>query len=333
MSSTPSSCSRERSANGYAPRTIASQLVHRPGRVGAHRHELLGQHVERQAGDLRLLDRPSAHARSTTAAHSSRSPRYFGKMRPRLGAPTWWPARPMRCRPRATLRGLSTWMTRSTAPMSMPSSRLLVATSAGSRPGLQLLLDQGALLAREAAVVGARHLLLGQLVEAQRQPLGQPAVVHEDQRRAVGPDEREQLRVHRRPDRPAPPLRRPAPRPGPRRSARAASPARACPRPAPRTSRSSSFADAGVHDRHRPRPARRRPGPPGSARPPTAGAGWPRARCAGGRRRRRPPPAPGAPSRGPGARRAWWRRPRGSRRRSPTGRPRASRCPREVSSR
>ncbi len=74
--------------------------------------------------------------RETTAAHSSRSPRYLGKMRPRLGASTWCPARPMRCMPRATLRGLSTWITRSTAPMSMPSSRLLVATSAGSSPAL-----------------------------------------------------------------------------------------------------------------------------------------------------------------------------------------------------
>jgi len=78
---------------------------------------------------------PSCIRRVTTAV-SSRSPRYFGKMTPLLGAPTWWPARPTRCRPRATLVGLSTWMTRSTAPMSMPSSSELVATSAGSRPAL-----------------------------------------------------------------------------------------------------------------------------------------------------------------------------------------------------
>ena len=78
---------------------------------------------------------PSCIRRATTAA-SSRSPRYFGKMTPLLGAPTWCPARPTRCRPRATLVGLSTWMTRSTAPMSMPSSSELVATSAGSRPAL-----------------------------------------------------------------------------------------------------------------------------------------------------------------------------------------------------
>ena len=44
---------------------------------------------------------PSCIRRVTTAA-SSRSPRYFGKITPLLGAPTWWPARPTRCRPRAT---------------------------------------------------------------------------------------------------------------------------------------------------------------------------------------------------------------------------------------
>ena len=70
----------------------------------------------------------------TTTAVSSRSPRYLGKITPLLGSPTWCPARPMRWRPRATEVGLSTWMTRSTAPMSMPSSRLLVATRAGRRP-------------------------------------------------------------------------------------------------------------------------------------------------------------------------------------------------------
>ena len=70
----------------------------------------------------------------TTTAVSSRSPRYLGKITPLEGSPTWCPARPMRWRPRATDVGLSTWMTRSTAPMSMPSSSELVATRAGRRP-------------------------------------------------------------------------------------------------------------------------------------------------------------------------------------------------------
>ena len=74
--------------------------------------------------------------RSTTTAASTRSARCLGNSRPRLGSPTWWPARPMRCRPRATAPGDSTWITRSTAPMSMPSSSDDVATSPFSRPDL-----------------------------------------------------------------------------------------------------------------------------------------------------------------------------------------------------
>ncbi len=72
--------------------------------------------------------------RSTTTAASTRSARCLGNTLPRLGAPTWWPARPMRWRPRATAPGDSTCTTRSTAPMSMPSSSDEVATSPFNRP-------------------------------------------------------------------------------------------------------------------------------------------------------------------------------------------------------
>ena len=74
--------------------------------------------------------------RSATTLDSNRSPRNLGKILPRLGSPTWWPARPIRCKPLATEPGDSTCTTRSTAPMSMPSSRLLVATIARRRPDL-----------------------------------------------------------------------------------------------------------------------------------------------------------------------------------------------------
>ena len=70
------------------------------------------------------------------AALARRSPRYFGKMTPRETASTWWLARPIRCIPLATEVGVSIWTTRSTAPMSIPSSSEEVATSAGSRPAL-----------------------------------------------------------------------------------------------------------------------------------------------------------------------------------------------------
>ena len=75
--------------------------------------------------------------RSATTAVCTRSPRYFGKIA-RETAPTWCPARPMRWSPLATLGGLSTCTTRSTAPMSMPSSRVLVATTAGNCPDFNI---------------------------------------------------------------------------------------------------------------------------------------------------------------------------------------------------
>ena len=76
---------------------------------------------------------PSRMRRVTTAV-SSRSPRHFGKKRPREACPTECPARPTRCRPAATDLGDSICTTRSTAPMSMPSSSEEVATSAGRSP-------------------------------------------------------------------------------------------------------------------------------------------------------------------------------------------------------
>ena len=50
-------------------------------------------------------------------------------------------------------------------------------------------------------MVGAGDVLAGELVDAQRQALGQAPVVDEHQRRGVRPDQRDQLRVDRRPDR------------------------------------------------------------------------------------------------------------------------------------
>ena len=73
-------------------------------------------------------------------------------------------------------------------------------------PRLQQLLDLDPLLARERAVVGARDLLFGELVQAEREPLGEPAVVDEDDRRAVLAHEPEQLGVDGRPDRAEPAL-------------------------------------------------------------------------------------------------------------------------------
>ena len=66
---------------------------------------------------------------------------------------------------------------------------------------LEVFFDHDALLAREAAVMRTGDLALGELVEPEREPLGEPPVVDEEDRGAVRLDEREQLGIHRRPDR------------------------------------------------------------------------------------------------------------------------------------
>ena len=85
------------------------------------------------AGTLSRSILPSS-IRSTVMAVWTRSARCFGNRTPWEISPTWWPARPTRCRPLATEGGDSTCTTRSTAPMSMPSSSEDVATTQRSRP-------------------------------------------------------------------------------------------------------------------------------------------------------------------------------------------------------
>ena len=96
----------------------------------------------------------SASARSPPSCAAGRRGA-SGTARPCEISPTWCPARPTRCSPLATLGGDSTWITRSTAPMSMPSSSELVATTQRRRP----LLRSSSMIARcslrHAAVVRA----------------------------------------------------------------------------------------------------------------------------------------------------------------------------------
>ena len=251
---------------------------------------------------------PSSMRRVTTAV-SSRSPRNLGKKRPDEASPTLCPARPTRCRPAATDLGDSICTTRSTAPMSMPSSSDEVATSAGQPPGLQQILDLEPLLAGQRAVVGAGDVLLAQLVETVRDPLRGAAAVHEHDRRAVRPHQLQQARGRR------PARSRRAARPPPRARRRA----RACPRPA-RAPRRSSCLPPRRRRRSRPRGPRR----PETRRSPPAAAASPTARSAARRGRPGDRAAPATASDGC---RAWWRRPSGSRRRSRSRRPPASRGP------
>ena len=177
--------------------------------VDGDRDDLLRQHVEGVAWDLRLLD--------LAAAHRARDDRGLEQVGAEL-------------REDAALRDRAQLVPRASDALQAARDRLrrldldhevdrahvdaeLEARrrdEARDPPRLQILLDELALLAREGAVMSARDLAqrlvvaglrVRELVQAQREPLGEPAVVDEDDRRAMLLDEPQDLRVDRRPDR------------------------------------------------------------------------------------------------------------------------------------
>ena len=143
MSRTFSSCSRESSENGSVAVTsfsIASSSHSRSATIETRCWASTSSGLR----GMTVSSISPRRMRPATTAHSSRSARNFGKIRPLETSPTLWPARPTRWIPRATDFGDSTWITRSTAPMSMPSSSDEVATRHGQLARLQQLLDDGA---------------------------------------------------------------------------------------------------------------------------------------------------------------------------------------------
>ena len=221
MSRTFSSCSRERSWKGSVAVTRRSTSSTSHSSRAAIETRCWASTSSGFCGMTVSSIFPSRMPRATTA-HSSRSPRNLGKMRPLETSPRPWPARPIRCRPRVTDFGDSTWITRSTAPMSMPSSREEVATRQGSWPDLSIsstsvrsswerepwwaraYLGRGIASIASPGVLGGRSscsLPRGELVEALRQALGGAAGVDEDDRRVVFADQLQQLGVDRGPDR------------------------------------------------------------------------------------------------------------------------------------
>ena len=114
--------------------------------------------------------------------------------------------------PLATDGGDSICITRSIAPMSMPSSRDDVATSPRSVPEFQAVFDFLALRHGDAAVMRANQNFSGQFVDRAGDSFRQAAAVDEDQRRAVRADQFQQFRDESRSrSRGAPDLARPAP--------------------------------------------------------------------------------------------------------------------------
>ncbi len=171
---------------------------------------------------------PPERMRSATTADGTRSPRCVGNTTPCDTAPTWWPARPIRCRPDATEGA------RRPAPRGPPRPcrcRARGSTSrrprAGGRPELGLRaralgpahrpvvragddrLDARArarlrLHLRRGDRARVEHVLalpLGpQLVHARGEPFRAAARVREDERRAVVGDEVDDALLDVRPD-------------------------------------------------------------------------------------------------------------------------------------
>ena len=251
--------------------------------------------------------------RCATTAASSRSPRNFGKILPATGSPTWWPARPMRCRPRATEPGDSTWTTRSTAPMSMPSSSEDVATIARSRPAFSA--SSISIRCSRASEPWCARTRSSSASSLRRAAAARPGGArYEHDRRAVRADQLEEPRVDRRPDRGRAAAAVGDGRAGRRRQlARPTSPSSAMSSTGTIDLELERLAGAGVDDRDRPRPVGRPSAPPRKRAISSSGrcvADSPM-RC-GGRARSS---ASSRSSERRGARRAWSPPARGSRRR------------------
>ena len=177
------------------------EVVHRQGLLGRRGDgdHLLSQDVEGATGHHRRLDLAAAHA----AHHDSRLQQVgaeLGEDHPARDVVDAMARAPDALDPaRHRLRGLH---------LDHQVDRAHVDTQLQARggdqarqaSGLEQLLDDQPLLASQRAVVGTRDLLTGQLVEAQRQPLGAPAVVDEDDRGPVLADRLEDLWIDGGPD-------------------------------------------------------------------------------------------------------------------------------------
>ncbi len=163
---------------------------------------MLGEHVERVLGDDRRLDRAVAHALGDNRALEQvgaelREDPAAADVADRVAGAAD-PLQPARDR----LRRLDLDHEVDGAHID-PELEARGGDEARQFAGLEHLLDDEALFAREAAVVRAGDLALGEVVEPQREPFGAAASVDEQDRRAVLLDQLQQLGVDRGPDRPS----------------------------------------------------------------------------------------------------------------------------------
>ena len=176
------------------------QLVNRDLLVGGNGDDLLRQDVERVAGDARLLDGAFAHALGDdgrleqVGAELGEDAALRRFVEAVAGA-----ADPLQAaRDRLRRLDLDDEVDGAHVDPELEGRR---GDEGGDLATLEELLDLDALFTRQRAVVGAGDLALRELVQPQGKPLGQPAVVDEDDRRAVALDELQELGVDRRPDR------------------------------------------------------------------------------------------------------------------------------------
>ena len=166
-----------------------------------HGDDLLAQHVERDARHARVLD--------LALEHAARDRRGLDELaaEARVDAPARGCARPSARRDRRAAarsrpsRARTTWTTRSTAPMSMPSSSEEVATMHGRVPALSAS-STSLRASRESEPWWARAT--GSSLSSLRRSASRSArrrLFDEHDRRVVRAHELEQLGVERRPER------------------------------------------------------------------------------------------------------------------------------------
>ena len=200
MSSTPSNTVRLSSANGAARRIAREQLVDVPVVHRRHRHDLLRDDVERVAGIAGRFDRAVVHrlrdggAGDQIAAELREDDAFADGVRLVAAAADALQAAGDRRR----RLDLHDQVDRAHVDAELERRG---RDERAQRAGLEQILDLDALRPRNRSVVRADQRFAGQLVERAGQPLGEPAAVDEDQRRAVRANQLEQARVDRRPDR------------------------------------------------------------------------------------------------------------------------------------
>ena len=193
-----------RTASPGAPATRARRRPSRPGRTS-----------RRSAGPARRRGWPARAApRSTPRASARRRRRSARGRRGTSGRPHRATPRPPGGRrgPRAAARwrrsaATRPGSTRSTAPMSMPSSSELVATTAGSRPALRSSSIRRALLLADRAVVRPGQHRRGAAGWCPPGPSAAPGCAPPQTPRPAGPAPSGEVPAARRPRAPAAPPR------------------------------------------------------------------------------------------------------------------------------